>query len=342
MSPESFWDSAASTASLRCKNTWFHQKRVAESRALPSMPSASPASTRIKFWGTRGSISVPGPRTLRFGGNTTCVEVRADGEIIVLDAGSGIRPLGISLEKEFGAEPIKLSLLITHAHWDHIQGLPYFKPAYDQKNEISILGFDGAGAGFSEILAEPMKAPFFPIAMCELSGKIDIRGLREMQFSLGKVQVHAMFVNHPGVCAGYRLFTSAGSIAFLPDHEPYGFLHSAKSNHMTPEEAKKAASEERLNLVQFLNGSDLLILDTQYTDDEYQSHIGWGHGSVTTAVALALDAAVRKLLLFHHDTNHDDAMIDAMVQTARHLAQQSGKELKVEAAREGEEVILAN
>jgi phosphoribosyl 1,2-cyclic phosphodiesterase len=306
------------------------------------MFNASASSPRIRFWGTRGSISVPARGTLGYGGNTTCVEVRADGEIIVLDAGSGIRPLGISLVKEFGAEPITLSLLITHAHWDHIQGLPFFKPAYDPKNEIRILGFDGVGAGFGEILAEPMKAPFFPIAMRELSGKIAIRRLDEMKFFLGKVQVHAIFVNHPGICAGYRLFTSAGSIAFLPDHEPYGFLHSAKNGHMTPEETKKAASEERSNLVQFLNGSDLLILDTQYTDEEYQRHIGWGHSSVTTAVALALDAAVRKLLLFHHDPNHDDAMIDAMLQKARRLVQESGKELTVEAAREGEEVILAN
>src|SRR5256714_14509051 len=147
---------------------------MAES-ALSSMPSASASPVRIKVWGTRGSIAVPGDATLRYGGNTTCVMVRANDEIIVLDAGSGIRPLGISLEKEFGAEPIKLSLLITHAHWDHIQGLPFFKPAYDQKNEICILGFDGAGADFSEILAEPMKAPFFPIAMRELSGRIGIR-----------------------------------------------------------------------------------------------------------------------------------------------------------------------
>ena len=306
------------------------------------MPDASVASTRIKFWGTRGSISVPGPKTLHYGGNTTCVEVRADGEIIVLDAGSGIRRLGMSLEKEFGAEPIKLSLLITHAHWDHIQGLPFFKPAYDQKNEIGILGFDGTGADFSEILAEPMKAPFFPIAMRELSGRIGIRRLREMKFSLGKVEVHAIFVNHPGVCAGYRLFTSAGSVAFLPDHEPYGFLHSAKRNHMNPEETKKAATEERSNLVQFLHGSDLLILDAQYTDEEYQRHIGWGHSSVTTAVSLALDAGVRKLFLFHHDPNHDDAMIDSMLEEARRVAQKSGKELTVEAAHEGEEVILGN
>jgi len=324
------------------KNTWFHQKRVAEFRVLPSMSSALPSAPRIKFWGTRGSISVPSPGTLRYGGNTTCVEVRADGEVIVLDAGSGIRPLGISLAKEFGAEPITLSLLITHAHWDHIQGLPFFKPAYDPKNEIRILGFDGAGADFSEILAEPMKAPFFPIAMRELSGKIDIRRLREMKFFIGKVQVHAIFVNHPGVCAGYRLFTSAGTVAFLPDHEPYGFLHSAKGNHMTPEETRKTATEERSKLVEFLHGSDLLILDTQYTDDEYQRHIGWGHGSIATAVALALDAAVRKLLLFHHDPNHDDAMIDSMVENARRLVQESGKDLKVEAAREGEEVIVVS
>jgi phosphoribosyl 1,2-cyclic phosphodiesterase len=306
------------------------------------MPSVPASSTRLKFWGTRGSISVPGQSTLRYGGNTTCVEVRADGEIIVLDAGSGIRSLGIALEKEFGSQPIKLSLLITHAHWDHIQGFPFFAPVYDKKNEIRVRGYDGVDTSFGKIMAEPMKAPFFPIAMRELSARIDIKKLPEMEFSFGKVRVRARFVNHPGICAGYRLFTSTGTIAFLPDHEPYRFLHSATANDMTPEEAKKIGEEERTSLVEFLHVSDILILDAQYTDAEYETHVGWGHGSVSSAVSLALDAKVRRLLLFHHDPSHDDTRVDAMVDEARRLIRENGRELEVDGAREGKELVLRN
>jgi phosphoribosyl 1,2-cyclic phosphodiesterase len=315
---------------------------MAESGALAPMPSVSESATRLKFWGTRGSISVPGPGTLRYGGNTTCVEMRADGEIIVLDAGSGIRPLGIALEKEFRTQPINLSLLVTHAHWDHIQGLPFFAPAYEKKNEIRVRGYDGVDTSFSRIMAEPMKAPFFPIAMRELSATIDIKRLTEMEFSVGKVQVRARFVNHPGVCAGYRLSTGAGSIAFLPDHEPYRFLHSARANDMSPQQAEKIGKKERLSLVEFLRGSDILILDAQYTDTEYESHIGWGHGSVSSAVSLALDAEVHRLLLFHHDPGHDDTMVNAMVDDAWRLIRESGKQLEVDGAREGDELVLSN
>lgn len=165
-------------------------------------------STRIKLWGVRGSIPTPGASTVRYGGNTTCVEIRTDGEIIVLDAGSGIRLLGMELEKEFGDRPIRLTLLITHTHWDHIQGLPFFQPVYNSKNQIRVLGYEGARAGLAAIIAGQMETPFFPVSMRDLPSNIAIEELKEMEFSIGKVRVRAKFANHPGICAGYRLFTS--------------------------------------------------------------------------------------------------------------------------------------
>ena len=321
-------------------------------RVLPEPPHApretaaaaqffTPAA-RVKFWGVRGSIPVPGSGTVRYGGNTTCVEVRADGEIIILDAGSGIRPLGQALDKEFRDQPMKLTLLITHSHWDHIQGLPFFLPAYQRKNEVRILGYEGARAGLASILAGQMETPYFPINLSDMPGNIAIEELRELEFSLGKVRVQAKFLNHPGVCVGYRLFTSTGSMAFLPDNEPYDMLKmkQAERDGLDPEEAREFATSERQKLVEFLRDADLLMLDSQYNDDEYEHHVGWGHGSLSSVVSLALAANVRKLSLFHHDPNHDDAQIDEMVERARTLVVESGKPLEVEAAREGAEVWI--
>ena len=322
-------------------------------RILPQLPRKAPdanhhiefhtPATRLKLWGVRGSIPVPGPTTVRYGGNTSCVEVRADGEIIVLDAGSGIRSLGAELEKEFGERPIKLSLLITHTHWDHIQGLPFFLPAYNQKNQIRVLGYEGARAGLAAILAGQMETPFFPVSLRDLPSNIAIEELKEMEFSIGKVRVRAKFANHPGICAGYRLFTSGGSIAFFPDNEPYELLklHLADRDGTNVTDARAFATAERGKLVEFLEGTDVLILDTQYTDEEYQQHIGWGHGSLSRVVSLALEANVGKLILFHHDPAHDDDKIDEMLEGARLLVVESGRPLEVEAAREGAEVWLA-
>ncbi len=300
-------------------------------------------STRLKLWGVRGSIPVPGASTVRYGGNTTCVEIRADGEIIVLDAGSGIRALGVALEKEFGERPVKLTLLITHTHWDHIQGFPFFLPAYNQKNQIHVLGYEGARAGLATILAGQMETPFFPVSLRDLPSNIAIEELKEMEFSIGKVQVQAKFANHPGICAGYRLTTSGGSIAFFPDNEPYELLklHIADRDHSSLEDAGVFAKAERQKLIDFLGGCDVLMLDSQYTDDEYQRHIGWGHGSLSRVVSIALEAKVRKLILFHHDPSHDDKVIDDMLERARLLVVESGLPLEVEAAQEGAEVWLA-
>jgi phosphoribosyl 1,2-cyclic phosphodiesterase len=248
----------------------------------------------------------------------------------------------VALEKEFGARPIKLSLLSTHAHWDHIQGLPFFQPAYEEKNEIQLLGYKGVGGGFGAILSRQMAAPFFPVRLRDLPCKLIIEELNEMELRIGTVRVASKFVNHPGNCVGYRLFTRSGSVSFIPDKEPYEFrkLHAAACARASPEQARKFAITERAKLVQFLHDSDLLLLDAQYTDEEYQEHIGWGHGSLSTTVAMAVDAKVRKLLLFHHDPNHDDAMIDQMVEQARQMAADRGSALEIDAAQEGAELSL--
>ena len=177
----------------------------------------------------------------------SCVEVRADGEIIILDAGSGIRLLGLALDKEFGPRSMKLTLLISHTHWDHIQGLPFFSPAYNQKNLIRVLGYEGARAGLAKILASQMETPFFPVSLRELPSHLAIEELRETDFQIGKVEVRSKFANHPGICAGYRLFTSSGSIAYFPDNEPYETLklHLASRDGITEEEARDFAAAER-------------------------------------------------------------------------------------------------
>ncbi|MEO7168619.1 MAG: response regulator [Spartobacteria bacterium] len=330
---------------------WEHLREVID-RVMPPagdsplqtkpLPDFIPPSTRVKFWGVRGSIPVPGSSTVGYGGNTSCVEVRADGEIIILDSGSGMRELGIALEEEFGERPIRMTLLISHTHWDHIQGLPFFLPVYKEKNALRVLGYEGARAGLATALAGQMETSFFPISLRDMPSSITIEELKDMEFTIGKVQVQARFVNHPGICVGYRLTTSNGSIAFLPDNEPYDVLKmsGATAGKSDLAEARAYAADARDKLVEFLRGTDILIIDTQYSDEEYKKKIGWGHGSLSSVVSLALDAQVRKLFLFHHDPSHDDKTVDGMVEAARMLVLESGQPLEVEAAREGAEIWL--
>ena len=298
---------------------------------------------RLKFWGVRGSIPKPGPSTVFYGGNTACVEVRADGQIIILDAGTGIHSLGVQLTSEFQHQPIDITLLISHTHWDHIQGFPFFQPAYNPKNNVRILGYEGARQGLDAILSSQMESPYFPIGFHEMPGHVTIEELKELTFNIGKVKVQAAFLNHPGICMGYRLFTSGGSIAYLPDNEPFQRFRSLPSGASASETTitLKYAQEQDQKLIDFISESDVVIIDAQYDDAEYQTHVGWGHGCVDDVVALALMARVKRLFLFHHDPEHDDAQIGKMESWARELVAMHNEVLAVEAAREGVEIVLA-
>jgi len=280
----------------------------------PERPTEN--SAWLKFWGVRGSIPTPGPGTVRYGGNTSCVELRAGGEHIIFDAGSGIRPLGLALLAE--KRDLNLNLLLTHTHWDHIQGFPFFVPAYQARHRIHIMGYEGAMHDLQTTLAGQMENPYFPVSLAQMPGNIIIEELQSSEFKLGPLTVRSCKTKHPGVTVGYRVDAAEGSVCYVPDHES------------TPAENWKAVDE-------LIAGADVLMLDSQYTAEEYPSKKGWGHGCLDDVVRVARDAGVKRLFLFHHDPSHDDAFLDRMLDYARKLA---GPELIVDAAKEGEVVLL--
>ena len=290
------------------------------------------SSTLIKFYGVRGSVPTPGPATVRYGGNTSCIEVRTEGQIIILDAGTGLRLLGRDLQAEFAHQPLDLTLLLTHTHWDHIQGLPYFLPVYQPQNQLRILGPEGARISLENVLSTQFESPYFPIGLRQVPANIKIEEFKDLTFCLGSVQVQAFFAFHPGICVGYRLSMAGTSLAFFPDNE----IRQAPNRPAAAKGAgRKFARAENQKLAEFLRGTEVLIMDTQYDRAEYEQHMGWGHGCLDDVVALASEAEVKRLFLFHHDPDHDDDKISQMIAHARRQAAASKSKLQVEAAREG-------
>jgi len=307
-------------------------------------PSAQlPPGNLLRFWGVRGSIPTPGPNTVFYGGNTTCVELRVDGQLIILDSGTGIRLLGQHLAEEFRGRSLELTLLLTHTHWDHIQGFPFFAPAYGANNRVHILGYEGYRKGLESTLAVQMESSYFPVGLRQMPSSITFAEQREMDFRIGPVRVRSTFANHPSVCVGYRLDTSTGSIAFLPDHEAFSRMRlHPRSDGLKGQETFDYCRAEDQKLVEFLRDVDVLMLDSQYDEAEYQSHIGWGHSCYEDSVATAIAAGAKHLFLFHHDPMHDDARVSRMVGHARELAANRKSSLTIEAAREGLEMPLLN
>jgi CheY-like chemotaxis protein len=288
----------------------------------------------VRFWGTRGSLAKPGPTTLRYGGNTPCVEVRgADGTLIVLDCGTGAHDLGRSLVAAAG-RPCDGHLLITHTHWDHIQGFPFFAPLFVPGNTWDIYAPGALGQQLERTLAGQMEYNYFPVTLAQLGATTRFHDLAEGRFAVGGVGVVTQYLNHPVLALGYRLESGGVVVVYSVDHEPHA-----------PDPAARRAGEppmhgEDRRHVEFLAGADLVIHDAQYTLAEYPQKTGWGHTPAEWAVDYAVAAGARRLALFHHDPLRHDEAIDRLVETCRQRAGAAGSPLEVFAAAEGQELRL--
>ena len=287
---------------------------------------------KIRFWGTRGSIAKAGPGTVRYGGNTSCVELRSDsGTVVVLDGGTGAHGLGASLVRDPKASR-RGHLLISHTHWDHIQGLPFFAPLFVPGNEWDVYGPQGIGRSLQDTLAGQMEYTYFPITPDQFDAQVGYHDLVEGTFDLGDIRVTARYLNHPALTLGYRLEVDGVTIVYATDHEPHAH-RLAHGGVPAPD------SDDELH-GQFIADADLVIHDTQYTADEYADHTGWGHSTVEYATDLASRAAVRNLALFHHDPMRHDDQMDELVLRSRARAASINDRINIFAAAEGGEVEL--
>ena len=293
---------------------------------------------RVTFWGTRGSIATPGPSTTTYGGNTSCVEVRCGSDIFIFDAGTGIRPLGLALMEEFGQQPLTIHLFVSHTHWDHIQGFPFFTPAYAPTSTIHVYGSPGQGRPLEKVLRGQMDADYFPVALGDMTSNINVHEFKGKPFEIGDANIAAMYLNHPGMNLGYRVTHEGKSVVYATDNEPY--QHTLTHLGQRAEAGRDFGQKLDAELVQFLKRTDLYIGEAQYTDAEYPARIGWGHSSISATVEVALEAEVGALAFFHHDPLHDDATVTAMADTANRLIAERGSPLRCFAAREGQSIDI--
>jgi diguanylate cyclase (GGDEF)-like protein len=279
----------------------------------------------VRFWGTRGSIPTPGHRTSIYGGNTSCVEIRThDRTTLILDAGTGIRMLGEDLLMRHG--PSRIHLLIGHTHWDHIQGFPFFRPAFVPGTELNIYGSVTFQRSLEESLSGQMQYSYFPVKLQELATRIHYTELEEGFFRIGEILVETQYLNHTAPTIAYRISADGATVAYVTDHEP--FWHSTGRAPHHPGDQRH---------IDFLRGADLVIHDAQYTSEEYRSKLGWGHSPTDYVTDVAMEAGVRRLALFHHDPGHDDDTIKRMEDTQRARVNTTGFPLDVFAAAENME-----
>lgn len=253
----------------------------------------------LRFWGVRGSTPTPVRSNLKYGGNTPCVELRVNGELFIFDGGTGLRTLGNSLCQEFGRRPIQAKIFLSHYHWDHIQGIPFFTPLYGRQNSFVFHSFRSAETDVQRALEHQMNNPYFPVDMRAMLAKRSFRAIEEQSGRFGGILLTAKRLNHPQGCLGFRIEYQGRTIVYATDNEP---------GDPRGDQNVRALAE----------GADVLIYDSQYTPHEYRhGKKNWGHSTWEEATNIAREARVKKLVLFHHDPDHDDAQVDAIVRRAR-------------------------
>ena len=280
---------------------------------------------KVKIWGARGSVPAPGPETNRYGGNTSCVQVTlSDGTVIALDAGTGIRSFGLSLP-----DLSQINILLTHLHLDHIQGLMFFAPAFHPRSEITIWGPEAPDASLEDRIARYLSAPLSPVEVRELPCDVSFRSAPESEWRIGSATIRAASVTHRGPTLGYRITEGDCSLCYIPDHEP---ALGARLDDLDP---------EWISGFELARGASLLFHDAQYTDDEYPSHVGWGHSSLSAALTFARRVGAQRTVLFHHDPLHSDDVLDRLhVRALEQWQREGGEPTKLELAYERREIVL--
>lgn len=294
---------------------------------------------KIRFWGVRGSIPTPGSKTVRYGGNTTCIEVRSDaGELIILDAGSGIAVLSRELLAEL---PVKTNIFITHTHWDHIQGLPFFLPFFLPGNQIKMYGpFDIiTGHGIQQVMEVQMQYSYFPIREAELRAAIEYQTLEPGEIvTIGDATVSSTLLNHPVADFGYRISCNGKSMFFTGDHEPWLNIYDPEDEGY--DEIQAMIDEKQKGMDEFLRNIDVLIVDCSYTTAEYPAKRGWGHGTFASAIELARRVGAKQLVCTHHEpTRSDDELERVFDEVMQQYPPQPG-DPKIMLSHEGLEIDL--
>ena len=293
---------------------------------------------RVRFWGTRGSIATPGPGTNHFGGNTSCVELStANGSLLIFDCGTGAHRLASALMAQ-GRDTIDANILLGHTHWDHIQGFPFFSPAFVKGNSAAIYGPEGSRGSLQDVLAGQMEFTYFPVELNQLPATITYHELTEGVHTIGGARVATQFLNHPAMTIGYRVEADGVAVVYLVDHEP--FSEQLWRAGAEPGQIESILHEGDRRHAKFMADADFVIHDAQYTPEEYASKKAWGHSPYNYVVQIAAAAGVRRVALTHHDPTHDDEFVAAIEQKARSLALQLGTGLDVFCAFEGCELVL--